>query len=1116
MYMRSHVYLASCSNMSSVKQQKFDPKRNKEEANLNRLIQLTTNEDVLNATLSFSNENSEDANSKKRDSENQLFEWFASYYCNERKFAQHKHRALFQNLFSNIIKFRITHFDWLEGITFDCISRCFICLRILMRDLNFQRKFTELGGVPHLAQQYGATADHYLIHSNSAALVDVLSNISLVIRKLANTESNNYLLIDSAIHKHAVSLLDSTDTFILQCALLILIDLSSNPKICDYVISQTYVVEKLVEIIGEYDQHSKVHAANLLRMFSSSRKICEQIIIFDCLRTLLSVLHHGDQCLLLYHIVWILVLLCKDPQHVRDIRALGAIPLLLNLLQDERNFTVERHEITSANMKNGRTAPVLTARTNSSGDGATDVEVLEHTLQLKAVCCTALSELGLDNSQTIVEANGVYIIAKLIIPQDIPPACRKAAQTLQLNSFRALRFLFSMERNRRLFKRLFPAEMFQRFIDIGHYVRTQKSYMTLVNGLNSLSEDALNEVKENIEELNQNRTPKRFVKGVYALLDLLGSGAFGSVYKVKKENDEKPLALKEVSIFVGGKDSKSGRNQQKRRELDEIVRELTIIKEQLRHPNIVRYYKTFQENDKLYIEMDLIEGASLQEHFNSLIEKKKNGMEEDRVWRVLIQLCLALRYLHKEKHIVHRDLTPGNIMLGENDHVTITDFGLAKQKQDESKLYSVVGTLLYSCPEIIKNEPYGEKADIWAIGCILYQMATLRPPFPSDNMLSLAKKIAEARFEPISGSGGFISQINLTVSRCLTVSPDERPDIIELVSLIAAPMLRYTDNMTKLYHKSERKLEKERRRTQKNFNDAKRNMENYRSLFKASQESNDRIYRNFSLSNAHTFTQQEKFQSFNPTVSSPAIVVPSSPSDGSKHCSLSETTSPGSDIFSEASSSSLADGFSDSKGPHPPRSRPTSGRNSKNVKRHEYPCRALSFDMSEQGTARDAALSRVGTAARGRPGSASNAGTLTISPRKVRPIVDPVQTMLNQLHKIIFIDQLPPSSNMDFCRRIISRYKKVLFQQNRQINLKFELKKLMTGSQDCIDAIEDVSSLARQASAEVVAKDILANGAHQLNTSLHRGGEDGITYAQMSTMIEKVLCDCGYYNVSSD
>lgn len=154
--------------------------------------------------------------------------------------------------------------------------------------------------------------------------------------------------------------------------------------------------------------------------------------------------------------------------------------------------------------------------------------------------------------------------------------------------------------------------------------------------------------------------------------------------------------------------------------------------------------------EHLYIVMDLIEGAPLNEHFNSLKEKKQR-FTEDRMWKVFVQIVLALRYLHKEKRVVHRDLTPNNIMLGENDKVTITDFGAAKHKtKDCSKMMSVVGTILYSCPELIQNQPYCDKVDVWALGCILYQMATLQPPFFSSNIIALAKLIVEARYEPVT------------------------------------------------------------------------------------------------------------------------------------------------------------------------------------------------------------------------------------------------------------------------------------------------------------------------------------------------------------------------------
>ncbi len=120
-----------------------------------------------------------------------------------------------------------------------------------------------------------------------------------------------------------------------------------------------------------------------------------------------------------------------------------------------------------------------------------------------------------------------------------------------------------------------------------------------------------------------------------------------------------------------------------------MINEVNIIREELRHPNIVSYYQIFAESkiefssiidwccflkfidDKLYIKMELIAGSSLQDHL-SLIRETYQKMSEENIWRVFIQLILALRYLHKEKGIVHRDLTANNIMLDDEYKVKIS------------------------------------------------------------------------------------------------------------------------------------------------------------------------------------------------------------------------------------------------------------------------------------------------------------------------------------------------------------------------------------------------------------------------------------------------------------
>ncbi|KAB0361058.1 hypothetical protein FD754_005214, partial [Muntiacus muntjak] len=125
-------------------------------------------------------------------------------------------------------------------------------------------------------------------------------------------------------------------------------------------------------------------------------------------------------------------------------------------------------------------------------------------------------------------------------------------------------------------------------------------------------------------------------------------------------------------------------------------------------------------------------------------------------------------------------------------------------------------------PEVLKSEPYGEKADVWAAGCILYQMATLDPPFYSTNMLSLATKIVEAVYEPVP-EGIYSEKVITTISRCLTPDAETRPDIVEVSSMISDIMMKYVDNLSASQLALEKKLERERRRTQRYFMEANRN-----------------------------------------------------------------------------------------------------------------------------------------------------------------------------------------------------------------------------------------------------------------------------------------------------
>ena len=135
--------------------------------------------------------------------------------------------------------------------------------------------------------------------------------------------------------------------------------------------------------------------------------------------------------------------------------------------------------------------------------------------------------------------------------------------------------------------------------------------------------------------------------------------------------------------------------------VQEICKEVSILKD-LDHPNIVRYFNSFADRENVYIIMELLEGYSLADYVLSQSEKK-HRIKESTIWSIFVQLSAALRYLHVEKRIVHRDLAPGNVLLDSTMNVKLADFGLAKRwgTQSASVMKSFVGTILYSCPEIV-------------------------------------------------------------------------------------------------------------------------------------------------------------------------------------------------------------------------------------------------------------------------------------------------------------------------------------------------------------------------------------------------------------------------------
>ncbi|XP_020566119.1 serine/threonine-protein kinase Nek10 isoform X3 [Oryzias latipes] len=958
-------------------------------------------------------------------------EKFSITYKDQRCFSNHPLDKLFSGILTTLIKNRLCS-EWIDRAPPESIFRVIVCLRLLIRDPNYQITLHQLHGIDFLARYMESVATRYLSCGEQGLESQSLVTMTYIFQKLSAAENQRLWVIESGAHRSLVKLLYTRDSSVVQGALLALTALAQSPE-CGKEIGELPVVETLLVILQEHDLLSKKlgavffvllvetpptevlkvfetnfscrMSAELLRLLSPVPQVRSQVIELGGVPVLLSLLH-GPHVKLLWAVTWVLVQLCEDPEARVEIRSWGGVQQLLRLLSSDRSHISDRRSI-----KEEPRPP----------------EELDNNTALKSACCTALTEMSLDDSSAlhILQENGVYVIAKLILPEE--GGATAASQVLdtkislkkkknnnsqklrccfsvwQCYAFRTLRFLFSMERNRPLFKRLFPTDLFEMFIDVGHYVRDLAAYEELQTVVSLYTEEKLEGLREGIRSVDQSRPPVKVISG-YSILDHLGTGAFGSVFKVQKQSGQNLLALKEVNLHnpAFGKDKRSRDSN-----VEKIISELTIIKEQMMHPNIVKYYKTFLEGDKLYIVMELIEGTSLAEHFTSLKEKQLQ-FTEDRIWNVFIQICLALRYLHKEKRIVHRDLTPNNIMLGEKDKVTITDFGLAKQKQENSKLTSVVGTIVYSCPEVVKNEPYGEKADIWALGCILYQMATLKPPFYSSNMLSLASKIVEAEYEPVE-EGAFSERVPQMIRWCLAPDAERRPDVVAVSSRISDVMMRLMDGLYTSHNALERRAERDRKRAQK--------------CFMGKQE--------------------------NPPVRADLLTPSSSVTCSSVHGE-----------------------------------------------------REINPDVESSSCVRpDENVATMDSCAKPRPASAG----ICVSQKMLRQIHDPIQKLLVQLHKVIFITQLPPSPSADIERRLVEKFKKSLFQLGSDpYNLK-----LVQASPELIEvsgATSDWWSMLHPPTRDPDTTDCTVDGY----------ATDGVTYQQMQGIIEKLLEQNNYYKTTQN
>ena len=253
----------------------------------------------------------------------------------------------------------------------------------------------------------------------------------------------------------------------------------------------------------------------------------------------------------------------------------------------------------------------------------------------------------------------------------------------------------------------------------------------------------------------------------YTIIKELGKGTYGVVYKAKKNNDNNIYVIKQISL--------EGLNQSQK---NEVKLESKILKS-IQSKYVVKYYESFEEDNKLNIVMEFCECGDLND-FIEMQKKSKHLLKEDTIWKFFLKITLGLADIHKLK-ILHRDLKSLNIFLKQENDVRVGDLGVAKVLNNTFFAKTFIGTPYYLSPEICEDKPYNDKSDVWALGCILYELCTYKHPFTARSQGGLILKILNSYPEPIYH--GYSEDLKNLINIIFDKDFEKRPSCLDILKM---------------------------------------------------------------------------------------------------------------------------------------------------------------------------------------------------------------------------------------------------------------------------------------------------------------------------------------------
>ncbi|NXD24331.1 NEK3 kinase, partial [Spelaeornis formosus] len=243
----------------------------------------------------------------------------------------------------------------------------------------------------------------------------------------------------------------------------------------------------------------------------------------------------------------------------------------------------------------------------------------------------------------------------------------------------------------------------------------------------------------------------------YNILKVLGEGSFGRALLVHHKINDQKYVMKEIRLPMSSSGVENSRKE-------------AVLLAKMKHPNIVVFKESFEADGHLYIVMEYCDDGDLMQKI-----KHQGGklFPEGTILHWFVQMCLAVKHIH-DKCVLHRDIKSKNVFLTQSGKVKLGDFGSARLlAHPMSYACTYVGTPYYVPPEIWESLPYNNKSDIWSLGCILYELCTLKHPFQANSWKQLILKICRGSYDPLPSHYSY--ELHYLIKQMFKRNPKNRP-----------------------------------------------------------------------------------------------------------------------------------------------------------------------------------------------------------------------------------------------------------------------------------------------------------------------------------------------------